>query len=66
MECLCGLTLRQSIRIDICSVRNRSPLLQQAAHITKGIYMAPDKLNGLLQYLLVPSGMFGTTILILV
>mmetsp|Transcript_27195 Transcript_27195/g.51779 ORF Transcript_27195/g.51779 Transcript_27195/m.51779 type:complete len:293 (+) Transcript_27195:440-1318(+) len=44
---------RTGVVIDGCPVTGRdSAYLQQAAHLTKGIYFKPPRLDGLLQYLL--------------
>lgn len=44
---------RTGVIIDGCPVGGQdSAFLQQAAHLTKGIYLRPPRLDGLLQYLL--------------
>lgn len=44
---------RSGVVIDGCPVgAHDSAFLQQAAHLTKGVYLRPSRLDGLLQYLL--------------
>lgn len=48
------LIIMQSIPVDTCMLTKQdSPLLQQASHITGGIYLKPQHQGALLQYLLV-------------
>ena len=45
---------KQSIPVDSCVLGNQeSSFLQQASHLTEGIYIKPQNQSGLLQYLLV-------------
>ena len=45
---------RHGVVIDACMVGGRdSAFLQQAAHITGGVYLKPDRPGALLEYLLV-------------
>ena len=44
---------KQSIAVDSCILgTNDSPYLQQASHLTNGIYLKPNQQQGLLQYIL--------------
>lgn len=45
---------RHGVVIETCMVGNNdSAFLQQAAHITEGLYLRPQRTSALLQYLLV-------------
>ena len=48
------LVQRHGVVIETCMVGNNdSAFLQQAAHITEGLYLRPQRTSALLQYLLV-------------
>jgi hypothetical protein len=50
----CPAVLRLQVPIDACIVGSQhSAFLQQASHITGGIYMKPPQPEGLFQYLMV-------------
>lgn len=47
---------RQSIPLDACVLAEESSFLQQAAHLTGGVYLRPQRQAALSQYLLVRRG----------
>jgi hypothetical protein len=60
----CVLLQRSGVLIDACQLgRGHSTFLQQASHLTGGIYLKPGKPQALIQYLNVSCG-GGTRLLL--